>query len=81
MDIIVTTPKTEMNAAAAEAEYIKTVGGGYYHRFFNTLPKVSIGDKVFYVENGFITGFAICIIHSEMGVQLIKVDCITQRRV
>lgn len=58
MDIIVTTPKTEMESAAAEAEFIKITGSGYYYRFFKTLPKIKVGDKVFYTENGFITGFA-----------------------
>ena len=58
MDILVTTPKTEIANAAKEAKYVKDNGGGYYYRVFNKLPKVEAGDKVFYTENGYITGFA-----------------------
>lgn len=60
MDIIVTTPKTEMENSAKEAENCIKNGGGYYFRRFVEKPKrLEIGDKVFYVEDGFIRGFAI----------------------
>jgi hypothetical protein len=58
MDIIVTTPKTEMQNSASEAEFCKKQGGGFYHRSFSKLPKIREGEKVFYVEDGFIRGFA-----------------------
>lgn len=63
MDIIVTTPKSQMDNAAKEARDIKKAGGGFYFRCFRKVPKgLSFGDRVFYVENGFITGY--CKVHS-----------------
>lgn len=60
MDIIVTTPKTEMVNAAREAENCIKEGGGYYFRRFNQQPcGLMPGEKVFYVEDGHITGYAI----------------------
>ena len=61
MDIIVTTPKSRMKEAAAEAEAcIKAGGGRYFRRFsFDHRPNVEPGDRVFYVEDGFVRGFAV----------------------
>ena len=59
-DIIVTTPKSEMDNAAKEAADCIRSGGGYYFRRLPTLPKeFGLGSKVFYVENGYIRGYAI----------------------
>jgi hypothetical protein len=60
MDIIVTTPKAQMETAALEAENIKEAGGGFYFRYLGRQrPKhFDPGDRVFYVEDGFIRGFA-----------------------
>lgn len=59
-DIIVTTPKTEMENASREAKNCIRNGGGSYFRHFSKLPKnIGIGSKVFYVENGYVRGFAI----------------------
>lgn len=59
MDIIVATPKSEMANAAREAENCIRDGGGYYFRRFNGHPcNLTVGEKIFYVENGFITGYA-----------------------
>lgn len=58
-DIIVTTPKSEIGNAAAEAEACKRDGGGYYFRQFHALPRgVGVGSRVFYVEDGYVRGFA-----------------------
>lgn len=61
MDIIVTTPKTRMREAAEEAADCIAAGGGEYFRRFHS-PNVPIDlnedDRVFYVEDGFIRGFA-----------------------
>lgn len=60
MNIIVTTPKSEMETSKKEAEKMKKEGGGLYFRRFDRLPlKLNVGDKVFYTENGYIRGFAV----------------------
>lgn len=60
MDILVTTPKKEMDIAEREAKDCIDSGGGSYFRKFVRKPKdLNIGDKVFYVEDGYIRGFAI----------------------
>jgi len=58
-DIIVTTPKSEMETAAQEAEMIKQHGGGrYFRRYpYGRCPKVSPRSKVFFVEDGYVRGF------------------------
>lgn len=60
-DIIVTTPKSQMEVAAQEAQDCITAGGGCYFRDFghNRPRKLNKGDRVFYVEDGFIRGFAV----------------------
>ena len=64
MDIVVTTPKAQMEMAVQEAETIKKAGGGFYFRYLGQQrPKhLNVGDRVFYVEDGFIRGFA-CVTH------------------
>lgn len=59
MDIIVTTPKSQMQNAAREAEDVKRAGGGMYFRRFGTRPNVERGDRLFYVEDGYVRGFAV----------------------
>jgi len=61
MDIIITTPKGEMANAAQEAEDCKRDGGGEYFRRFpvDRAPEVLPGDRVYYVEDGFVRGFAV----------------------
>jgi hypothetical protein len=60
-DIIVTTPLSEMKNAAKEAAWaLRNEQGNprYFRRFPVTrVPKVEPGDKVFYVEDGYIRGF------------------------
>lgn len=60
MDIIVTTPRNAIGTAAKEAEDCKREGGGFYFRNLRNKPKnLKPGDKCFYVENGYIRGYAI----------------------
>ena len=59
MDIIVTTPKSRMREAAEEAEDCKRAGGGEYFRRFSRRPPVEPGDRVYYVEDGYVRGFAV----------------------
>jgi hypothetical protein len=60
-DIIVTTPKNQMAEAAREAEEVKAAGGGYYYRNYHgtVRPNVGVGDRVYYVEDGYIRGFCL----------------------
>ena len=47
MDIIVTTPKSEIENTKRECESYDT-----WFRTFRFKPKVEIGDKIFFVEDG-----------------------------
>ena len=62
-DIIVTTPKSRMDEARAEAETCIREGGGLYFRRFNPKnhPRLHRGDRVYYVEDGFVRGFAVVV--------------------
>ncbi len=65
MDIIVTTPKTAMSEAAAEAKVAKQgiLAGTdvvYTRSLGRNLPNsLDQNDRVFYVEDGFIRGYAV----------------------
>lgn len=61
MDIIVTTPKGQMANAAQEAADCIANGGGEYFRHFadHCRPNIEPGERVFYVENGYLRGFAV----------------------
>src|SRR5262245_36029816 len=60
MDIIVTTPKDEKENAEQEAADCIKNGGGFYFRRFKKVPcNIQPGEKVFYVEQGFVRGFCI----------------------
>lgn len=60
MDIIVTTPKFQIaNAAQEAADCIADGGGDYFRRFTPPGPDINIGERVFYVEDGFVRGFAV----------------------
>lgn len=59
MDIIVTTPKSQIRTAAQEAADAIEAGVGQYFRRFNRPVNISPGDRVFYVEDGYIRGFAL----------------------
>lgn len=62
MNIIVTTPKSQMTAATQEAEDAKRAGGGEYFRYFRRRwcgPVIKPGCRVYYVEDGYVRGFAV----------------------
>jgi len=62
MDIIVTTPKSQMaNAAQEAAEAVEAGGGLYFRRFHSTAGPQKIGrnDRIYYVENGYVRGYAV----------------------
>ena len=60
-DIIVTTPKSQVERAAREVEQIKAQGGGFYFRNLGMRkPKrLATGDRCFYVENGAVRGYCL----------------------
>lgn len=70
MDIIVTTPKSEIETSKKEGEMVEQEGG-YWFRTFRFKPKIEPGDKIFFVENGLIKGYGIIfeITQSEQGEQ------------
>lgn len=59
-DLVVTTPKSEMKNSAIEAEEAKQTPGTKYFRRFKRRPRdLEIGSRIFYVEDGFVRGFAV----------------------
>lgn len=59
-DVVVTTPKSEMENAAEEARQCIEEGGGFYFRTFRNRPKyLDVGSKIFYVEDGYVRGYGI----------------------
>jgi len=56
MDILVTTPKTEIENARREAQDMAEHGGTYF-RTFKRRPAVAPGDRIFFIEDGFIRGY------------------------
>ena len=59
MDIIVTTPKNMIANAADEAELVKTGEATHYYRRYKNPPPVDHGDRVYYVEDGYIRGYCL----------------------
>ncbi len=58
MDILVTTPQSEIDTSRKEGEIVEQEGG-YWFRTFRFKPKVEEGDKIFFVEAGLIKGYGI----------------------
>lgn len=60
VDIIVTTPKFDATDMKQEVEFAQNNPGSYFVRTLSSRPKhLNVGDKVWYVQNGLITGYAI----------------------
>lgn len=56
-DIVVTTPKSEVENAAREAAELIAAGGGRFFRALRSRPKrLEEGDRIFYVEDSFVRG-------------------------
>ena len=69
-DIIVTTPKSAIEAAAQEAaQCIKNKGGSYFRRFQLAPKTLQKDSKIFYVEDGYIRGYAV-VSEIQQGPQL-----------
>ena len=58
MDILVTTPKSEIETSKKEGDTVEEYGG-YWFRTFRYKPKVENGDKIYFVENGQVKGYGI----------------------
>ena len=58
MDILVTTPQSEIDTSRREGEIVEAEGG-YWFRTFRFKPKVEPNDKIYFVENGLIKGYGI----------------------
>jgi len=58
MDILVTTPKSEIDNSRREGEAVEAEGG-FWFRTFKNRPKVFPGDKIFFVEDGLIRGYGL----------------------
>lgn len=62
MDIIVTSPKQFMKEAAEEAAECIREGGGHYFHHMARIPKnLRVGDRIWYVEDGYLRGYAIVV--------------------
>lgn len=59
MDILVTTPKREHEAAEEEAAFVAKHPDAYWFRTLRGNVNVQVSDKVYYVDNGQITGYGI----------------------
>lgn len=59
LDIIVTTPKSKHKLAASEAKFVEEHPDAYWFRTIRGTPKVQVGDRVYYVDNGYITGYGV----------------------
>jgi len=53
LDILVTTPKSEIESSRKEGEAVQR-DGGYWFRTFRFRPKVKPWDRIFFVENGLL---------------------------
>lgn len=60
MDIVVTTPADRAEEAAEEVAACLWDGGGCYFRWFSNRPRIHAGERIFYVETGYVRGFAQC---------------------
>lgn len=58
MDMLVTTPQSEIDTSRKEGEVVEQEGG-YWFRTFRFKPKVEIGEKIFFVEAGLIKGYGV----------------------
>jgi len=58
MDILVTTPQSEIDNSRKEGETVEAEGG-YWFRTFKFKPKVEPNDKMYFVEAGLIKGYGI----------------------
>ena len=56
MNIIVTTPQSQISISNQELRQVELMGGCFF-RVFRFKPKVSVGERVYEIERGFIVGY------------------------
>lgn len=76
MDIIVTTPKTAHQLAKEEGDFVSKNPDSYWFRTIHGTPNVAIGDRVYYIDNGQITGYGII-----FGIEEGPLECESTGRV
>lgn len=85
MDILVTTPKSEIESSKLEGEQIQEdLDKGlnaYWFRTFRFKPQVKDGDKIYFVENGLIKGYGVIFAVEEILEPEIQTVCDTTDRV
>jgi len=85
MDILVTTPKSEIETSRLEGEQVKEdLDKGlnaYWFRTFKFRPKVEEGDKIFFTEAGLIKGYGIIFAIEEILEPEMETVCDTTNRV
>lgn len=59
MDILVTTPKSKHALARQEAKFVEQNPDAFWFRTIRGRPDVQVGDRVYYIDNGEITGYGI----------------------
>lgn len=60
MNLIVTTPKSQIKISNQELKEVQLYGG-YFFRVFRFKPKVNVGERIYEIENGVIVGYGIII--------------------
>ena len=58
-DILVTTPVSEHNHAREEGEWVEAHPEDYWFRTLKRHGDVKVGDRVYYVDLGVITGYGV----------------------
>lgn len=77
-DLLVTTPKSEIDNSKLEGELVEAEGG-YWFRTYKFMPKILSGQKIYFVENGFIKGYGIVLEVAPIKSTFIKCD-VTERK-
>lgn len=72
MDILVTTPKSAGETARQEAEEIEQYGGYYFRTFHYRPTNLNVGDRIYFVERGYIRGFGIIFAIESINKKAIK---------
>lgn len=70
MNILVTTPKSAHKLAEEEARVVQENSSAYWFRTIRGRPNVKVGDRVYYVDNGKITGYGIV-----FGIEEGELEC------
>lgn len=70
MDVLVTTPKSKHPLAEQEGIFVEQNPYAFWFRTIRGKPDVQVGDRVYYIDNGEITGYGIV-----FDVETGKMEC------